>query len=218
MAQGRKTSTGIFESGIDPGLGCTAAVLMQDHKVLAVRTYSNSNSKQPIMHRMRAMKMGLYNGYVEWIHAFNIEKLHVVIETPVLNQMGRERCPTCGAVKGRFAVQGIIKQAWMFGAYQDALFDVAETTGCVIQVGEVSNTVAKKVFSGYGRAHKDQMINKSAWAKRPDISQRNHMADAQALGSCSPTLFDVSAGVVDPMNPSHIDDKVGKGPAWKGKC
>jgi len=85
-----------------------------------------------------------------------------------------------------------------------------------VWLGVVHNGTAKSVFTGYGNATKDDIISRSVWAKRPDIGAlREHLADAQAIGSVYPDLSIASDDALRLIKPRYIDHAIGQGAVWK---
>lgn len=202
----QKKSKRRFGVGIDPGFGCTAVVLRKgDEKTpIACACATNKDTKTNIILRTHRMAMWLRDVLHEWIVRNEIEELAVQIESPIMNSTER-------------GVVTLMTQMRLITAYEEMLFDLQRTVEIDIMLGEVHNQTAKQVFTGSGRADKTIMVVHSVWAKRPDVTQREHLADAQAISLCSPTLLSTSERDLVPMNSSYADSNIGNGPLWKGR-
>lgn len=188
--------------GVDPAFQGTAAVLMADNDPLAAESARATGTKHPA-ERTRSLAMWLQELLQGWIDTYEITELHVVIEKAFLNDQNR-------------AVTTLASQMRMFGVYQHMLYDLER---CEVHFGEVVNSTVKKVFAGHGGATKIQMVSRSVWSHRKDLDIdyiRNHLADAQGIGTCYPKMI-----LVKPLTlakiPYYQDHNIGKGSAWKGK-
>jgi len=140
-----------------------------------------------------------------WINAREIKELSVVIEMPFLRMNSKDD------YRG---VTTLVTQMRMIAAYEDACMRLEN---CLVRVGNVNNTTVKSIFTGTGQASKTMMIAMSVWRKRPDVSEREHLADAQGIGTCYPTMVLMDQERIAPVVSSYVDDSIGDGPAWKGK-
>lgn len=191
--------------GVDPGFKCTALVLMGDLKPVAAAAARDDDARRPIQHRVRKMAAWFQNTIQEWINEREIQELNVIIEMPFLK---------AETDKERRGVVTLITQMRMIAAYEEALFRLE---GCRVKMGEVANTTAKAIFTGRGNADKSMMITFSAWGKRPDVKEREHLADAQGIGTCYPSMVQMDNELALPTAPLYVDNEIGNGPNWKGK-
>jgi len=139
-----------------------------------------------------------------WVNSREITKLDVVIEMPFLKSQ------TGSDTRG---VTTLMTQMRMIDAYEQALF---ELENCEVRLGTVSNSTAKSIFTNNGNASKIMMVTFSAWNRRPDVKVREHLADAQGIGTCHPVMFPVANNMQE-IGSLYEDDAIGVGPAWKGK-
>lgn len=190
--------------GVDPGFKCTALVLQRDNNPVAAAT-ANDLSLSPIQYRTWRMARWFQETIQAWIVEYEIQELHIVIEMPFL------KSHTNNDVRG---VTTLITQMRMIAAYEEACMRLQ---GCLVKMGTVSNTTAKSIFAGNGRADKTMMVAMSVWRKRPDVKEREHLADAQGIGLCYPTMVVMDPERVPPVSASYEDSAIGEGPNWKGK-
>lgn len=200
-----------WAAGIDPGFKTTAVVLLADDRPIVAQCARDTSSHR---RHYRLHKMGLWLTELlsGWITEYEIKELHVMIELAFLNKTSKSHGVTTMAA-----------QMAMHGVYLDALYRLP--TECLVYAGEVHNATAKAVLTGDGKATKTTMVANSVWAKRPDLGQpedgdfpRQHLADAQAIGTCYPDLFLIDRMKADdPSQPYHVDGAIGHGPKWKGK-
>lgn len=139
-----------------------------------------------------------------WIDHYQIDKLDVVIEMPIL------RTSKFGTGD---AVTTLMNQMRQISAYEQSLMHLEH---CTVRLGVVSNNTAKAIFTNVGNASKDMMITFSVWNRRPDVDDREHLADAQGIGTCHPQMF-VMDQLLPPSATRYEDQHIGEGPLWKGK-
>ncbi len=205
-----------FEVGIDPGLTYTAMVLARDGvPIRSVCARGPTASTDPLEVRCRRIAVFCMDYLQRWITAYELEHLHVMMELPYLRDWSEgnvERDPR--AMKGRLSnIETYRRQMLLFGFITSHLFDFED---CTIYFAGVNNKTVKSAWTGQGSASKDVMINCSAWCKRPDVECREHLADAQAIGS----LRMDAAPLVDTkplLEPIYADSNMGRGPQWKNK-
>lgn len=166
----------------------------------------NKNTSLHIVHRAHLMAMWVYDQLAGWVRQHDIDDLTVLIETPIM----------------RSEVRGVVTMATqmrMVTAYEEVLYQLQAELGdsVIIRLGEVHNQTAKHVFTGTAKADKTIMIVHSAWAKRPDVREREHLADSQAIGMCNPELLAMDESALVPMVSLYEDHAIGQGPSWKGK-
>lgn len=155
-----------------------------------------------MVERVHAMAEWMRETLQYWIGHHAIDRLDVLIELPVLNNQQR-------------GVTTLMAQMRMLAAYEEALYRL---TDCDVRMAEVHNQTVKNIFTGDGHAAKDKMIRWSAWARRPDVKPREHLADAQAIGRCRPiVMLEMSRGSVFAPKELHHDENIGQGPQWKGR-
>jgi len=112
------------------------------------------------------------------------------------------------------AVTTLMTQVRNIGAYEQALMHVEN---CAVSLGTVANSTAKAIFTNVGNANKDLMITFSVWNRRPDVAEREHLADAQGIGTCYPQMTRMDSTLLPPTVTSYEDQHIGEGPQWKGK-
>lgn len=204
---------------MDPGLKCTAAVLLADGEPVAASCATHTDTQTPMLHRCHTLALWLLGVVQGWIAEHKIKELDVVFETPVLNVTRKNLGKVCPVCKKPFksndrAITTVMTQMRLLAAYEEVMFRIE---GCVVHVGEVHNQTVKSVFTGTARADKIVMVAHSVWARRPDVKEREHLADAQAIGTCYPQMVDVSEEDILPRTPLYEDHRIGAGPKWKGK-
>jgi len=214
---------------VDPGLKCTAVVLTRNYAVKeAVSFTSDTNARDGAgnlinQHRVHDMSLTLRNTLQGWIDKYDIKTLYINIELPILNRnrggvgFAGKKCAACGQDKSgrQVGVTTMMTQMRMIAVYQNVLY---ELNGAEILLGEVNPSTAKLAFTGRGDAGKAMMIDKSVWSKRPDVKDREHLADAQGIARVLP------AGTVTmhgddryPRPLRYNDGAVGTGPDWLKK-
>ena len=129
-----------------------------------------------------------------------IEHLFVQMETAILNR---------GMVRN---VKTLMAQCTLYGAMVSQLHRLADED-CRVFFGPVNNKTAKATFTGDGEANKVEMISASAWRKRPDVEEREHLADAQAIAGVYSEVMEFVGG--HPLDPVYVDNRLGKGPIWR---
>ena len=198
--------------GIDPGLSiCTAAVLLKDDVPLAAIGVQGARPERAhLVQRCRALAFVVRDFIVGCIQQHKIEELDVMIEVPFL----RKKTPV-----DVMNVQGLMAAQTLHAALTMMLCDMANAheDSTAIRYGPVFPNTAKAVFTGNGHASKGGMIQHSAWQLRPDVRLREHLADAQAIGTCAPQMIDLSDPHIPTLEPAYHDAKLGSGSAWKGK-
>ena len=211
---------------MDPGLKCTGVVLTRNYAVKeAVSFTSDTNARDGAgnlinQHRVYDMALTLREVLQGWINKHNIKTLYINIELPILNRdrygggvMGR-KCPSCGLPKyGReVGVTTLMTQMRMIATYQNMLYDL---TDAEIILAEINPSTAKLAFTGKGNASKTLMISKSVWARRPDVKDREHLADAQGIARVLPAKTVTMHGDDRAPRPLRYNDgAVGTGPDW----
>lgn len=200
----------VWVIGVDPGLGTTGLVLCKhDVPVAAVAASGHSSAMFPLEVRTRAMALFVKEHVRAWVIKHKIDHLFVQIETSFL------RPPPVGrGVNAR----GLMAQMTLYGMMVSALFELQvehADQGLCVWFAPVHNQTVKAVFTGDGDAAKFTMISNSAWAKRSDVEAREHLADAQAIAS----VYGEVMSLEDPsvITPCYIDDRLGKGVAWRDK-
>lgn len=161
----------------------------------------NKAVKEPMIQRVHVMAMWLEGTLQNWIVTYQPDTLDVLIETPIMNRDER-------------GVVTIMTQMRLIAAYEEACYRLK---GCVVSLGEVHNQTAKLVFTGTGKATKDIMVLHSAWSKRPDVSPREHLADAQGISMVRPVMVLMDDTRIALKAPLYEDNAIGVGPEWKGK-
>ena len=193
----------IWKVGIDPGFGTTAIVLLKDDEPVACEAnWYKSTPRVTLIQRTLAMSFWVYELLYQWIEEYKIEELAVLIETPILNRSER-------------GVTTMMTQMRMLATYEAVLCDLPDS--CEVRLGEVHNQTAKATFTGSGSADKSHMISCSVWAYRPDVEPREHLADAQAIGTVVPSTIVVNGGAIVAKDALYMDNAIGKGPKWKNK-
>jgi hypothetical protein len=147
---------------------------------------------------------------------YEITTLCVNIELPFFNESPQNHNAPPGAVAGHIrSVKTFMVQMRQIAAYEQMLYDLKNVE---VWLGVVHNSTAKAVLTGFGGATKSQVIDKSVWCKRPDLGDlREHLADAQAIGSVYPDLIIMSDESLHVKEPRYVDHAIGEGPAWKTK-
>lgn len=136
-----------------------------------------------------------------WVDEREIRELDVVVELPFLRSKE----------EGSNVVT-LMSQVRLITAYEDALMRIEN---CAVRLGEVSNTTAKAIFTGSGTASKDIMVTFSAWSHRPDVNERKDLADAQAIGTCYPSMIRMNPEELMPLHALYVDNAIGEGPHWQ---
>jgi hypothetical protein len=109
-------------------------------------------------------------------------------------------------------VTTLMTQMRMLGVYEEALFSLRN---CEVSMGEVANSTAKMILTGNGAASKAMMITYSEWNRRPDVTLREHLADAQGIGTCRPSVMAHANDIgLKPSVSAYEDSAVGEGPQW----
>lgn len=212
---------------MDPGLHCTAIVLTRDHAVKEAVSFGANDirgktGKLVNQYRVYDMSLTLHNTIQGWINKYEMKTLYINMEMPILSAkrggafVGKT-CAACGkSDRGReIGVTTLMTQMRMIAVYQNTLFDLE---GAEILLGEVNPSTAKMAFTGRGDATKDLMVSHSVWAKRPDIKDREDLADAQGIAYVLPAATVKMHG--DDRKPRPLrysDGAVGIGPDWTKK-
>lgn len=152
-----------------------------------------------------------------WVTAYEIPVLVVNLELPFFNESPANHNAPPGAPAGRpRSIKTFMIQMRQVAAYEDMLFDLRNVE---VWLGIVHNTTAKSVFTGDAAASKAIMVARSVWAKRPDIGDdvREHLADAQGIGTVYPDLCIMSDEALKITIPKYTDHDIGRGPLWQPK-
>lgn len=199
--------------GIDPGLATTAVVLMRND--IPIRAFSIKGPRTehgPVEVRARMIACYVRDRLQRWVSDLEIEDLHVNIEVPFFRVQGTQSGPPARREANEVRnVKTFQSQMTLYGCLCCVLSDLNEV---FVHLGAVNNQTAKAMFTGDGNASKMLMVSHSAWYKRPDVDDREHLADAQAIATVYPDYVLVSDDAQDWMKPSYIDSNLGKGKAW----
>lgn len=193
----------VWAVGIDPGLGTTAMVLTKnDIPVAAVAVRGRSHMTAPL--ECRVQDIAEYcREYIEaWMLNHDIDNLFIQMETAIYNR---------GIVRN---VKTLMSQCTLYGAIVSELHALVDDE-CRIFFAPVNNKTAKATFTGDGEANKTEMITHSAWRMRPDVEEREHLADAQAIAGVYGEIMEFVGG--QPLAPVYVDNKLGKGPIWTNR-
>lgn len=201
MATLKQQMTQRWSVGIDPGFRCTGVVLLQDGIPVAAAAAKNEDTGKPIQWRTWTMARWLQETLQAWITDREIKRLDVIMELPFLKT-------------GERGVVTLMTQMRMAAAYEDAIMRLED---CDVRLGEVQNSTAKMVFAQHGNANKSDMIAISVWRNRPDVRMREHLADAQGIGSCYPAMIQMNSADLFPVPSLYVDNAIGEGPQWKDK-
>lgn len=189
--------------GIDPGLRTTAMVLTKrDVPVAAVAVKGRNYATAPLECRVQDIAEYCVDYIESWMVRYQIENIFVQLETAIHNP---------GLVRN---VKVLMSQCTLYGAIVSQLHRLADDT-CRVFFAPVNNKTAKATFTGDGNANKVEMISTSAWRKRPDVEDREHLADAQAIAGVYGEIMEFVGG--QRLDPTYVDSTLGKGPMWKNK-
>jgi len=189
--------------GIDPGLGTTAMVLTKKEVPVAAVAIRGRNPRHGTLEcRIQDIAEYCAEHIEQWLVNHDIDKVIIQMETAVMNETLKRNVKT------------LASQAALYGAIVSQLHRLPDEH-CRVFFAPVNNKTAKAVFTGDGNANKTEMISQSAWRMRPDVADREHLADAQGIASVYGEITEFTGG--NNLDPSYIDSKLGKGTQWHKK-